>query len=79
MAALRPALDGEGGFTVWGTLMPVRDSLAIGGLPLGLAHGVRLEKSIKAGQPVRWTDVVLDASNPAVRFRREMATAFATV
>ncbi len=72
-------LDGEGGFTVWGKLMPARDSLAIGGLPLGLAHGVRLEKSVKAGQPVRWTDVVLGASNPAVRFRREMETVFATV
>ena len=33
-------LDGEGGFTVWGKLMPASDSLRLGGLPLGLAHGV---------------------------------------
>ena len=32
--------DGEGGFTVWGKLMPASDSLRLGGLPLGLAHGV---------------------------------------
>src|SRR4029453_6685097 len=35
-------LDGEGGYTVYGRLMPAADSLRLGGLPLGLAHGVRL-------------------------------------
>ena len=34
-------LDGEGGFTVWGRLMPAEASLAMGALPIGLAHGVR--------------------------------------
>src|SRR5262245_47114057 len=33
-------LDGEGGYTVWGRLMPAEDSVALGGLPIGLAHGV---------------------------------------
>jgi len=70
-------LDGEGGFTVFGKLMPAADSLAIGGLPLGLAHGVRLERPVQAGQPVRWDDVVFDADDGAVRFRREMEKAFA--
>jgi predicted homoserine dehydrogenase-like protein len=56
--------------------MPARDSLAIGGLPLGLAHGLRLERSIKAGQPVRWDDVVIDASDRSVKFRREMEREF---
>jgi predicted homoserine dehydrogenase-like protein len=70
-------LDGEGGYTVWGRLMPARESLAAGGLPLGLAHGVRLTRDIAAGAVVRWDDVDFDASNPAVQFRREMERTFA--
>src|SRR5690242_6265737 len=31
-------LDGEGGYTVVGRLMPADDSLRLGALPLGLAH-----------------------------------------
>ena len=70
-------LDGEGGFTVYGKLMPARDSLAMGGLPLGLAHGVALKRDIAAGQALRWDDVNFDAANAAVRFRREMERLFA--
>lgn len=69
-------LDGEGGFTVYGRLMPARDSLKVGGLPLGLAHGVKLKHPVKAGQPVRWSDVTIDAKDPAVKFRREMEVSF---
>jgi predicted homoserine dehydrogenase-like protein len=69
-------LDGEGGFTVYGRLMPARDSLKVGGLPLGLAHGVKLKQAVKAGQPVRWSDVTIDAKDPAVKFRREMEASF---
>src|SRR5215468_12713236 len=52
-------LDGEGGFTVWGRLMPAADSLRLGGLPIGLAHDVRLRHPVQAGTPVRWTDVTV--------------------
>ena len=69
-------LDGEGGFTVYGKLMPSADSLAISGLPLGLAHHVRLKKQVPAGHPVRWSDVSIDARDAAVVFRREMERAF---
>ncbi|HYM01697.1 MAG TPA: SAF domain-containing protein [Stellaceae bacterium] len=69
-------LDGEGGFTVYGRLMPAADSLALGALPIGLAHGVSLTHSIKAGEPVRWSDVAADASSEAVRVRREMESVF---
>jgi predicted homoserine dehydrogenase-like protein len=65
-------LDGEGGYTVYGKLMPAPDSVALGGLPLGLAHGVRLIGSVAAGAPVRWDDVAADPAGDAVRFRREM-------
>jgi len=65
-------LDGEGGFTVYGKLLPAEESLSLGGLPLGLAHKVRLKRAVAAGQPVRWDDVEIDPALPAVRFRREM-------
>ena len=65
-------LDGEGGYTVYGKLMPARDSIAVGGLPLGLAHGIKLVRAIGAHEPVRWRDVTFDAENPAVKLRREM-------
>jgi predicted homoserine dehydrogenase-like protein len=72
--ALAPGetLDGEGGYTVYGKLMPAQDSIAIGGLPLGLAHGVKLTRAVGAHEPVRWSDVTFDAQNPAVKLRREM-------
>jgi len=70
-------LDGEGGFCVWGKLMPAADSLRSGGLPIGLAHGVKLKRAIAAGRPVLWDDVEYDAANPTVRFRREMEERFA--
>jgi predicted homoserine dehydrogenase-like protein len=69
-------LDGEGGFTVWGRLMPAADSLRLGGLPIGLAHHVRLRNPVKAGTPVRWADVGIDETSEAVRVRREMEAVF---
>ena len=71
-------LDGEGGYTVVGKLMPARDSLAIGALPLGLAHNVKLINPVAAGQPVRWRDVVVDESSDAVKVRRETEKRFAS-
>ncbi|MGC4367015.1 NAD(P)H-dependent oxidoreductase [Hydrogenophaga sp. R2] len=69
-------LDGEGGYTVYGKLLPTSESLALGGLPLGLAHGVKLLRPVPAGQAVSWNDVAFDANATAVRFRREMEKAF---
>ncbi len=71
-------LDGEGGYTVVGRLMPASDSLSQGALPLGLAHQVTLQNPVAAGQVVRWTDVRLDESVPAVKSRREMEALFAS-
>ena len=69
-------LDGEGGYTVFGKLFPAEDSLALGGLPLGLAHHVKLLNPVAAGAPVRWSDVAYDANDAAVRVRREMEQMF---
>ncbi|MEK9829152.1 MAG: Gfo/Idh/MocA family oxidoreductase, partial [Rhodospirillales bacterium] len=56
-------LDGEGGFTVWGKLFPSETSLQIGGLPIGLAHGVKLKNDIAEGVCVRWEDVDIDTTS----------------
>ena len=71
-------LDGEGGFTVWGKLFPAKKSLSIGGVPLGLAHGVKVMRPVAQGQPLTWADVSIDESLPAYRTRREMEALFAS-
>lgn len=69
-------LDGEGGYTVYGKLTPAERSLALGGLPLGLAHGLELTRAVAEGAPLSWGDVDLSGLDgvlgDAVRFRREM-------
>lgn len=65
-------LDGEGGHTVWGKLLPSDASRRIGGLPLGLAHGVRLLRPVAQGQPVTWADVAIDTGTRAYQIRKEL-------
>ena len=69
-------LDGEGGYTVWGKLVPAERSLAEGALPIGLAHRVPLKRDVAAGTVVRWADVGVPDSE-AARVRREMERRFA--
>ena len=69
-------LDGEGGHTVWGKLFPAADSVAFGGLPIGLAHHATLKSEVRAGQPFRWSDIELDETLDAVRIRRKMESTF---
>jgi predicted homoserine dehydrogenase-like protein len=68
-------LDGEGGYTVWGKLLPAATSCQIGGLPLGLAHDVKLLRPVRQGQSLTWNDVQLPPSR-ALTLRREMERAF---
>lgn len=65
-------LDGEGGYTVWGKLLPASKSLAIKGLPLGLAHQIKLKRPVAMGQCLSWDDVEIDPNLSAVRIRREL-------
>jgi predicted homoserine dehydrogenase-like protein len=69
-------LDGEGGYTVWGRLMPAADSLARGVLPIGLAQGVTLTRPVPEGEALTWADVALDEADEALKVRREMEAAF---
>ena len=69
-------LDGEGGYTVWGKLMPASDSTTKRALPIGLAHKVKLKRDLSEGATVSWDDVEFDAASEAVKVRREMERAF---
>lgn len=75
---LRPGdlLDGEGGYTVWGKLLPAATSRQIGGLPLGLAHQVKVVRPVAKGQCLSWDDVAMDTQTPAWRTRRAMEDLF---
>lgn len=70
-------LDGEGGYTVFGKLFPAKRSLALGSLPLGLAHHLKLIRPVKKDQSLTWEDVQIDPALPAYRIRREMEAMFA--
>lgn len=70
-------LDGEGGYTVYGKLVGAKDSLRLGGVPIGLAHDMVLKNDVPAGRIVGWSDVDYDATREAVRVRREMEALFA--
>jgi predicted homoserine dehydrogenase-like protein len=70
-------LDGEGGYTVWGKLLPAESSAHMGGLPLGLAHGIKLLRPVRQGQSLTWADVAIDTTTKAYQLRREMEALFA--
>ena len=77
-------LDGEGGYTVWGRLMLAGDSLTIGAVPIGLAHGLTLKTSVKKGAVVQWSDVddvndSMAGNSVAFAVRREMEMAMAPI
>ena len=70
-------LDGEGGYTVWGKLFQAQKSHSAGGLPLGLAHDVKVVRPVKKGQSLTWADVAMDETTHAYKIRREMEAMFA--
>ena len=69
-------LDGEGGYAVWGKLLPAATSAKMGGLPLGLAHNIKLVRPVKKGQSLCWDDVAIDTNTHAYKVRREMEQSF---
>ncbi|KAK3111473.1 hypothetical protein LTR53_013239 [Teratosphaeriaceae sp. CCFEE 6253] len=69
-------LDGEGGFMVYGKLMPAQASMKIEGLPIGLAHGLLLRRDVRQGEGLSWQDVEYSEKNQAVAIRREMEAVF---
>ena len=65
-------LDGEGGYTVWGKLLPSHKSVQLGGVPLGLAHDVKVIRPVPQGQVVTWADVAMDTTTRAYQLRMEL-------
>ena len=65
-------LDGEGGYAVWANAIPASKSLAVGGLPIGLAHHVKLKRPVAKDSIVRFEDVELERDLDVVALRREM-------
>jgi predicted homoserine dehydrogenase-like protein len=66
-------LDGEGGATVWGKLLPASRSVAHGACPIGLAQDVTLKRGLKAGEVVRMADVAMPADDPVIALRATMS------
>lgn len=64
-------LDGEGGYTVYGVVRPA--DAAAEPLPIGLAHGARLQRPVGAGQAVQLGDVELGDTSELLQLRRELA------
>ena len=69
-------LDGEGGYTVWGKLIPSKTSVAAQALPIGLASDVTVTQAIKQGQVVTMDDLKADTSAQAWQVRRKMLERF---
>jgi predicted homoserine dehydrogenase-like protein len=69
-------LDGEGGYTVWGKVLPAKKSVALGGVPLGLAHSVKVIRPVKQGASVTWDDVAMDTTTHAYKIRKELEQLF---
>ena len=68
-------LDGEGGYCVWGKLIPAERSVAAGALPIGLAQDVRLTRDVPMGGTVTYADVEIDADDEVAAYRRAMERA----
>jgi predicted homoserine dehydrogenase-like protein len=65
-------LDGEGGYAVWANAIPASKSLALRGLPIGLAHNVKLKRPVPRDNIVSVDDVELVDDLDVVALRREM-------
>jgi predicted homoserine dehydrogenase-like protein len=64
-------IDALGGYTVYGLIERVEVSQAENMVPLGLIVGAVMTKPVKAGEPIRFSDVTLDVSQTIVRLRHE--------
>lgn len=63
-------IDGLGGFSVYGFIHRAETAKAGGMLPLGLAPGAVLRRSVSQGQTITYDDVELDESLTIVHLRR---------
>jgi len=64
-------LDTFGGYTFSGVIDTAAAAAAANALPVGLAPGAVVTRSLAAGQVITWEDVQLDETQTVVRLRRE--------
>jgi predicted homoserine dehydrogenase-like protein len=64
-------LDGEGGYTVWGKLIPAARSVALKALPIGLAHGVAVVRPVAEGAILTRDDVAPLPDGETLALREE--------
>ena len=69
-------LDGEGGFTVWGKLVPASTSLNLQALPIGLANDMYLKNDINKDKIITWNDVEFDSNDEIINYRHQMENKF---
>jgi predicted homoserine dehydrogenase-like protein len=65
------AIDGEGGYAVYGTCAPAARARAERLVPMGLAHGLRLTRDLPADHPIGEADVAFDQTSFLWKLRRE--------
>lgn len=68
-------LDGEGGETVWGKLIPAARAAREGTCPIGLAQDVTLVRDVARGAAVRMADVAFAADDPVAAMRARLRPA----
>jgi predicted homoserine dehydrogenase-like protein len=64
-------LDTFGGYTFSGIIDRAENALRLNALPVGLAPGAVMRRSVPAGQLITWEDVQLDEAQTVVKLRRE--------
>ena len=65
-------LDGEGGSTVWGKLIPAKKSLKLKALPIGLANKLKLKNDIVEDNIITWDDVEFNINDETISYRKKM-------
>jgi predicted homoserine dehydrogenase-like protein len=64
-------LDRFGGYTFHGVMDRAEEAQALNALPVGLAPGATVVRSVEMGEIVTWDDVELDEESTVVQLRRQ--------
>lgn len=64
-------IDALGGYTVYGLIDRAQKARAENMVPIGLVVGATVEKPLKAGQVIRYSDLALDERQTILKLRRE--------
>jgi predicted homoserine dehydrogenase-like protein len=64
-------LDDFGGYTFYGVMDRAEEARGLNALPVGLAPGAEVVRSVLAGEILTWADVQLDEDSTVVKLRRQ--------